>query len=94
MKKFTRERVVPTIPASVSCDILGMVRTAIISLLLLVVPSVFGQSIADAARANRPKETKIMTQFIPSFGGVYAAGSSTASQLTPVESAAAGFLAA
>jgi hypothetical protein len=37
-------------------------RTAIISFLVLVVPPVFGQSVADAARANRPKDAKITTQ--------------------------------
>ena len=32
MKKFTRERVVPTISASISCDMVGMVRTGVSSL--------------------------------------------------------------
>src|SRR5260370_8940194 len=37
-------------------------RGVIISFLLLVVPSVFGQSVADAARKNRPKDAKITSK--------------------------------
>ena len=37
-------------------------RTATISFLIFVVPSVFGQSVADAARQNRPKDAKITSK--------------------------------
>jgi hypothetical protein len=37
-------------------------RAVIISFLLFMVPSVFGQSVADAARKNRPKDAKITSK--------------------------------
>lgn len=37
-------------------------RRTVLVVLLFVAPSVFGQSVADAARQNRPKDTKVTTQ--------------------------------